>query len=124
MEFLEISRNLLLVLHFVGLASLLGGFLTQIRTMAQGLARIIPAMVHGVWTAFVTGLLLVGVAEARIASGADLSIDHTKIAVKTVVVLVVLVLVMTQRKKESVKTPIFASIGALTLTNVVLAIFW
>jgi len=37
---------------------------------------------------------------------------------------VVLVLVMTQRKKESVKTPIFASIGALTLTNVVLAVFW
>jgi hypothetical protein len=124
MEFLEISRNLLLVLHFVGLASLLGGFLTQIRGMGQGLAKIIPAMVHGVWTAFVTGLLLVGVAEWRIAAGADLTIDHTKIAVKTVVVLVVLVLVMTQRKKASVKTPIFASIGGLTLTNVVLAVFW
>ncbi len=124
MEFLELSRNLLLVLHFVGLASLLGGFLTQIRGMAQGVAKIIPAMVHGVWTAFVTGLLLVGVAEWRIAMGANLEIDHTKIAVKTVVVLIVLVLVMTQRKKQSVKSPVFASIGALTLTNIVLAVFW
>lgn len=124
MEFLELSRNLLLVLHFVGLASLLGGFLTQIRGMAQGVAKIIPAMVHGVWTAFVTGLLLVGVAEWRIAMGANLEIDHTKIAVKTVVVLIVLVLVMTQRKKQSVKSPVFGSIGALTLTNIVLAVFW
>lgn len=124
MEFLELSRNLLLVLHFVGLASLFGGFLTQIRSMAQGIAKIIPAMVHGVWTAFVTGLLLVGVAEWRIAAGADFSVDHTKIAVKTVVALIVLILVLTQRKKQSVKTPIFASIGALTLTNVVLAVFW
>lgn len=124
MEFLELSRNLLLVLHFVGLASLLGGFLTQTRGMAQGVAKIIPAMVHGVWTAFVTGLLLVGVAEWRIAMGANLEIDHTKIAVKTVVVLIVLVLVMTQRKKQSVKSPVFGSIGALTLTNIVLAVFW
>lgn len=124
MEILEFSRNLLLVLHLVGLASLLGGFLTQIRNMAQGMAKIIPAMVHGVWTAFVTGLLLVGVAEGRIAMGASLEIDHTKIAVKTVVVLIVLVLVMTQRKKQAVKTPVFGAIGALTLANVVLAVFW
>jgi predicted membrane protein len=124
MELIDITRNSLIVLHFVGLASLLGGFLTQMRAMRQATAKVVPAMVHGVWTSFVTGLLLVGVAEWRIAMGATFTIDHTKIAVKTVVALVILVLVMTQRKKESVKAPIFGSIGALTLTNVVLAVFW
>ena len=124
MEIAELVRNSLLVLHFVGLASLLGGFLTQIKAMSAGTASIIPAMVHGAWTAFVTGLLLVGVAEWRIAMGANFEVDHTKIAVKTAVVLVILVLVRLNRKKDSVRGSLLGLIGALTLTNVVLAVFW
>ena len=124
MEIAELVRNSLLVLHFVGLASLLGGFLTQIKAMSAGTASIIPAMVHGAWTAFVTGLLLVGVAEWRIAMGANFEVDHTKIAVKTAVVLVILVLVMLNRKKDAIKGSVLGLIGALTLTNVVLAVFW
>lgn len=124
MEIAELLRNSLLVLHFVGLASLLGGFLTQIRAMSAGTAKIIPAMVHGAWTAFVTGLLLVGVAEWRIAMGANFEVDHAKIAVKTAVVLVILVLVMLNRKKDAVKPNVLGLIGALTLNNVVLAVFW
>ena len=123
-QFAEILRNSLLVLHFVGLASLLGGFLTQMKAMAAKAAKVVPAMVHGVWTAFVTGLLLVGVAEWRIAMGAAIDIDHMKIGVKSLVVLVILILVMANRKKETVATPVFGAIGALTLTNVVLAVFW
>ena len=124
MEIAELVRNSLLVLHFVGLASLLGGFLTQIKAMSAGSAKVIPAMVHGAWTAFVTGLLLVGVAEWRIAMGANFEVDHTKIAAKTAVVLVILVLVMLNRKKDIVRAGTLGLIGGLTLTNVVLAVFW
>ncbi|PWL21191.1 MAG: hypothetical protein DCO81_06350 [Candidatus Aquiluna sp. XM-24bin5] len=124
MEIAELVRNSLLVLHFVGLASLLGGFLTQIKAMSAGSAKVIPAMVHGAWTAFVTGLLLVGVAEWRIAMGANFEVDHIKIAVKTAVVLVILVLVMLNRKKDIVRAGTLGLIGGLTLTNVVLAVFW
>lgn len=120
----EILRNSLLVLHFVGLASLLGGFLTQMKALAAKTAKIIPAMVHGAWTAFATGLLLVGVAEWRIAMGADFAIDHMKVGVKSLIVLVILILVMANRKKPNVSTGVFGAIGALTLTNVVLAVFW
>jgi len=122
--FAEFSRNTLLVLHLVGLASLFGGFLTQMKAMAQKAARVVPAMVHGAWTALITGILLVGVAEWRIAMGADFDIDHMKIGIKSLVVTVILVLVMLNRKKESVATPVFGAIGALTLTNIVLAVFW
>lgn len=124
MELVDIARNSLIVLHFVGLASLLGGFMTQIKAMGQGAAKIVSAMVHGAWTAFVTGLLLVGLAEWRIAMGANFEIDHMKIGVKSLVALVILLLVMLNRKKSSVSKPIFGVIGALTLTNVVLAVFW
>ena len=120
----EILRNSLLVLHFVGLASLLGGFLTQMKAMATKSARVVPAMVHGVWTAFVTGLLLVGVREWMAAMQWAGELDHMKIGVKSLVVLVILVLVMANRKKEAVATPVFGAIGALTLTNIVLAVFW
>jgi hypothetical protein len=124
MELIELTRNSLIVLHFIGLASLLGGFLTQMRAMGAGAAKIVPAMVHGAWTAFATGLLLVGLAEYRVAMGADFEVNHIKIAVKTVVVLIILILVMANRKKDSVKAPIFGTIGVLTLSNVILAVFW
>ncbi len=124
MELIDLTRNSLLVLHFIGLASLLGGFLTQMRAMGAGTAKIVPAMVHGAWTAFATGLLLVGLAEYRVAMGADFEVNHIKIAVKTVVVLIILILVMANRKKDSVKPPIFGTIGVLTLSNVILAVFW
>lgn len=120
----ELTRNTLVVLHIVGLASLFGGFLTQMKSMAHKAAKVVPAMVHGAWTALVTGILLVGVAEWRGALGVDVDVDHTKIAVKSIIAAVVVTLVMLNRKKDSVATPVFGAIGALTLTNIVLAVFW
>ena len=124
MDLIELTRNTLIVLHFVGHASLLGGFLTQMRSMGQGAAKIVPAMMHGVWTALATGLLLVGLAEYRVAMGADFEVNHMKIGVKSLVVLVILILLYSQRKKDSVKAGAFGAIGALTLGNIVLAVFW
>jgi hypothetical protein len=120
----ELTRNTLVVLHIVGLASLFGGFLTQMKAMAQKAAKVVPAMVHGAWTALITGILLVGVAEWRIALGAGFDVDHTKIAVKSIIAAVVVTLIMLNRKRDSVATPVFGAIGALTLTNIVLAVFW
>lgn len=124
MDLIEITRNSLLVLHFIGQAALFGGFLTQMRAMGQGEAKIVPAMMHGAWTALAAGLLLVGLAEYRVAMGADIEINHMKIGVKSIVITAILVLLYSQRKKESVKAGAFGAIGALTLTNVVLAVFW
>lgn len=124
MELIDFTRYSLIVLHFVGLASLLGGFLTQMKAMAAGTARIIPAMIHGAWTALATGVLLVGVAQYRIAMGAEVELDNLKIGVKSIVITIILILVMTYRKKDSVTAPLFGTIGALTLTNVILAVFW
>lgn len=124
MELLDIVRYSLIVLHFVGFASLFGGFITQTRAMAAGTAKIVPAMVHGAWTVFIAGLALVGLAEYRIAMGATFEIDHMKIGVKSLVAIVVLLLVMLNRKKDSVKAPVFGAVGGLTLLNVILAVFW
>jgi hypothetical protein len=122
--FLEISRGTLLVLHFIGLASLLGGFITQIKAISQKTAKIVAAMVHGAWTMLVTGLLLVAVAEWRIALGAAIEIDHMKVGIKSIVLTAILILVMRYRKKEAVSTAVFLAIGLLTILNVTMAVFW
>jgi hypothetical protein len=124
LELAGIIKSFLVVLHLVGLSALLGGFLVQIKALRAKTAEILPAIVHGAWTAFVTGLLLVGVREWELSLGGGHDLDHSKIAIKSVVALIVLVLVMLNRKKNPVSGSALGTIGGLTFLNVVLAVFW
>jgi hypothetical protein len=118
-------KDTMLVLHFVGLASLLGGFLVQMKALKPGTAKIIPAIIHGAWTMLITGLLLVGLREWMSALDANAAeLDNIKIAVKSIVVTLIVVFVMLNRKKQTVKSSTLALIGGLTLLNVILAVFW
>ncbi|BDP99905.1 hypothetical protein [Aquiluna sp. KACHI24] len=120
----EIVRNSLIVLHFIGFAAVFGGFMTQMKAMAQGAAKIVPAMVHGAWTLLATGLLLVGVREWMAMMEWAPELNHMKIGIKSLVLIVLLVLILLNKKKDSVKAPIFGTIGLLAVLNVVLAVFW
>lgn len=120
----ELVRNSLVVLHFIGLASLLGGFLTQMKAMGQGAAKIVPSMVHGAWTMVITGVLLVGVREWMAAMEWAGELNNMKVGVKSLVVTAILILVMHYKKKASVSAKVFGIIGLLTVLNVVLAVFW
>jgi hypothetical protein len=120
----EILRNSLIVLHFIGFAAVFGGFMTQMKAMAQGTAKIIPAMVHGAWTLLATGLLLVGVREWMAIMEWAPELNHMKIGIKSLVLIVLIVLILLNKKKDSVKAPVFGAIGALAVLNVVLAVFW
>jgi hypothetical protein len=124
LELAGILKDFLVVLHFVGLAALLGGFLVQIKALRAKTAEILPAMVHGAWTMFITGLLLVGVREWEQILGGGRDLDHSKIAIKTAVTLIVLVLVLLKRKQKPVAGGVAGTIGGLTFLNVVLAVFW
>jgi hypothetical protein len=124
LELAGIVKMFLVVLHLVGMAALLGGFLVQIKALKAKTAEILPAMVHGAWTALLTGVLLVGVREWELAIGGGEDLDHAKIAIKSVVVAIVVTLVMIHRKKKPVSGSVLGAIGALTFLNVVLAVFW
>lgn len=118
-------KDSMLVLHFVGLASLLGGFLVQMKALKPGTAKIIPAMIHGAWTMLITGLLLVGLREwISVLNPAAAELDNIKVAVKSIVITLIVVFVMINRKKEKVSSGTLALIGGLTLLNVVIAVFW
>lgn len=115
--------NVLVVLHFLGLASLIGGFLVQIKSSQR---EINNAMFHGALTQLVTGILLVGLSYPL--NKADPSAyglpDNAKITVKLLVLLVILGLILANRKKPSITTGVWGAIGGLAILNVVIAVFW
>ena len=113
---MEIVKNVALVLHFIGLASLIGSFLVQAKASHK---RVDPAMLHGALTQLVTGLVLVG---ANQSLGDE--VDNTKIGVKLLVLVVIGVLAWRKRKARSISTGEWGAIGGLTILDVVIAVFW
>jgi hypothetical protein len=113
----DIVKGLVLILHFVGLASLLGGFLVQ---MSSKVKVVNPAMLHGALTQLVTGVALVGINQALDPD----DVNNGKIGVKTLVVLVITALVFVHRRREQVSMAVWGAIGGLTLLNVAVAVLW
>lgn len=117
---MEFLYNVLAVLHFVGWAIVLGGYLASLRS--PGLYK---GVFHGALTALLAGALMVGVAEM----GDLYSPDHLKIGLKLGIALVIAVLAFVahrQGKKNAdgaVAPGLKHAIGALTLVNIVVAVF-
>jgi hypothetical protein len=116
---MDFVHDVLTFLHFVGFAALFGGFFTQIKTQTPVVNN---AMLHGALTQLVTGLLLVGLADG--IRDDDFTVDHAKIGVKLVVVLVITALIWINRKKPAISRGTFFAIGGLTLLNTIVAVFW
>ena len=114
---METVRLVLLFIHILGWAALFGGLLVQSREPAK---QVNAAMRDGVGTAFLSGLALVGVIQ-----GGDLGeVNNTKIAVKTVIGLVLLVLVMANLRKERIPQGLWVGLLVLTTVNIAGAVFW
>lgn len=115
---MDIVYSILVVLHLVGWAIVLGGVLAKMREPALA-----SGVLHGVLTALVTGILLVGVAEAT--SGGPEEINHIKIGVKLIIALVVTgMAIYGRRNTEVVKTGYLGAIAGLTVVNIALAVIW
>ena len=113
---METLRLVLLFLHLLGFAALFGGLVAQAKDPTK---RVNGAMRDGAGTAFLAGLLLVGVLEAG-----DSAVDHVKIGVKFAIGLVVLVLVMANARKQQIPQGLYLGLIALTVANVAVAVFW
>ncbi|MET9253399.1 hypothetical protein [Streptomyces sp. NPDC003717] len=116
---MDVLLHLFVGLHIIGIAALLGGFLTQMKAMGQGTARFGPAMLHGALTMLVTGMVLVGLNQAD-----DQSLNNVKIGVKLAVLVVILGLVYVQRDEERVDKRLFGLVGLLTTANIFIAVLW
>lgn len=116
---MDVLTHLFVGLHIIGIASLLGGFLTQMKQMSQGTARFNPAMLHGALTMLVTGVILVGLNQAD-----DNPVNNVKIGIKMAVLIVILALVYVKRDEEKVDKGMFGAVGLLTVVNIFIAVLW
>lgn len=116
---MDILYNVIVVLHFVGLASLLGGVIVQIAAPDKGVNA---AMLHGSLTMLLTGVVMQGLLESGAVG--DGEVLTWKLATKLLVVVAVTVLAVLGRRKVGNPVGMWAAIGGLTMLNVVLAVFW
>jgi hypothetical protein len=114
---MEALRLVLLYLHLIGFALLLGGAVTQ---YLGGTLRINSAMLSGAGIQVITGLAL----AAPLRGGGDAEPDPAKLAVKGVIGLAIFAMVFFSRKRQTVNRGHFLAIVALTLVNAGVAVFW
>lgn len=114
---MDIVKVILLILHVIGIASLLGSFIVQLKPIARGEGKMLTGMLHGALTMLVTGLLLVLVNEFDPA----IDVNHAKVGIKLVLLVAVLVLVLVFRKRDPVPSWVMWLIGGLTTANIVIA---
>lgn len=117
---MQILFEILVILHFAGLAALLGGVITQMSSKPK---IINPAMLHGSLTQLVTGVAMVGLAESALPEEAE-SLNMTKLTVKLLIVAVIVALCWVNRKRKDVPVGLWAGIGGLTLLNICIAVLW
>lgn len=109
-----------LFFHILGTAVLVGGWIATFR------APTVTGWQHiAAWVQLASGVLLVGLMEMNDDAG---PVNHTKIAVKLLVLIGVIVAAIIGRrrlgKNQAVPTGVAHAVGGLSLINIALAIFW
>jgi hypothetical protein len=111
-----LTLHIVLVLHLVGFAALLGGGMVQ---LGDAVKVVNTAMLWGVLTVVVTGIALVGVLE-----NLNEPVDRPKIAVKFAIALVIALLCWANRARTRVPRGLFDAVLVLVLADLVLSVVW
>ncbi|WP_343320075.1 hypothetical protein AAFM46_06410 [Arthrobacter sp. TMP15] len=115
---MDLLRLVLVFLHILGAAAIVGGWLAAFKT---------PTVTQWQWigalTQLITGLLLVGLAEMG-----DGGINNFKIGVKLIIALVVVIAAFIGRRKaknnQGVPKGLAHAVGGMALINIAVAVFW
>ncbi|HYP45957.1 MAG TPA: hypothetical protein VEQ66_12260 [Propionibacteriaceae bacterium] len=113
---MALLAQVLVLLHLIGFAALLGGALVQLRLLDP---EVNATMLHGAWTSLVTGAGLVTLA---VLDGGPL--PYAQLAVKLAVGLFVVLLVSVNRRFSSIPRGLLALIAGLTLADAGVAVLW
>jgi hypothetical protein len=114
---METLRDIVLYLHLIGFALLLGGSVAQWFT---GKVRINWAMLGGALVQVVTGVIL----AIPFGLDPDEKLSPVALATKLVVALMILAMTFFSRKREVVNKGHFLAIVGLVLLNAGIGVFW
>ena len=109
----DIVRAVFRYIHIIGMASVVGGLLVQIGKENR---RVGSLEFHGLIGQLITGIILVGITINNV--------DHIKVTVKLVILILLFVLFIVQRRagKLSKRAYMIDLLLALAITGV--AVFW
>lgn len=119
---MPVLLHILLFFHLLGMATLIGAFFLQWRGPAKD--ALSNAWLIGAGVQAVTGLAMVGVIDGAHIDGGLGTAGHIKIGVKLVVLVVIGLLAVLGRNRPGQVRPLGATMGALTVINVAIAVFW
>jgi hypothetical protein len=115
---METVEHLLVLAHLLGMAAIVGSAVF----VARGVVT--PALVWGARAQLLTGILLVGLAEA----GEDDDLNMAKITVKLLVAIAVVacaeIAAAKERKGQEPRPQLVNAAGVLALLNVLVAVLW
>jgi len=121
--------KILLFGHFLGFSVLLSAFFLQRRAAASN-GGLTNAWLYGSLVQAVTGLAMVGVIDAAqvddsgpVPGGLGVG-GHIKIGVKLVVLLAIALLAVVGKNRPERARPLSDTMGALTVMNIAIAVFW
>jgi uncharacterized membrane protein YadS len=106
------------IAHMLAIAGILGLLLHQWNKNPRKLS---PGVLHSSATALIAGLVMVGTYSS---AKPDETLNHAKIGVKLVVVLVILAISYINIKKSELTKNIWLTLLGLTLLNIVIATSW
>jgi hypothetical protein len=115
----RLARDILLFVHLVGFAALLGGAVVQ---LGDRVKVVNAAMLRGALTVVVSGLALVGVLEGL--DDPNDPVDRPKVVAKFAVALVIGLLCWANRSRSRVPRGLFGAIVLLILGDLAISVPW
>ena len=115
---MEFVRLVLVFLHLLGMALLIGTFMLQAKAGPE--APVNKGWLHGSGLQLLTGLILMGLDPINDA----VKYDPIKIGIKLLVLVVIGALALVFLRKPAAPRWLNPTLGALVVLNVGLAVFW
>ncbi len=116
---MELTRNILLILHLTGMAGILISLLASRTKLSAGVT-------HSALLSFITGFALVGIRYPLVDADPVKweAIDHVKISIKLAIVLAILVIAYVNKKKSTLSPMVLPWLGGLAISNIIIAYVW
>lgn len=108
--------NIALGIHILSILGILGLLLAQIQKNPR---KLNPGVIHAGLSAFIAGIVMTSIWKQV---NPDETLNHTKIGVKLLVLLIILFLGYKNVKKDVLKNSVWAAMLGLTIFNVVIAV--
>ena len=114
--------DIFVVLHFLGMAGLVGGLIVGV---SEKPLRIKKPALHSGLLVLLAGIFLIIVNSIQHASDSSIEmVDHSKVGIKLLVVVVILILGFKNLAKSEVSKKVYMTMLGLSVLNILIAVFW